>query len=100
MGDIISSKIRDDGKVVFEIVVDYDEAKQLMGHMDKIRIFSENTPAHEARMCQRGRNEATKYFLIPKHLRGNLKLRSNALCHKIDAKSKLLFIYIMDKSEI
>ena len=31
MGSIVSSKIRNDGKVVFEVVVDYDEALQLQG---------------------------------------------------------------------
>ena len=99
MGDIISSRIRDDGKVVFEVAVDYDEAKQLQGHMDKVHLFSENIACHEASMRQRGKNEATKYFLIPRALRGGLKLRSNALCQKIETKSKIIFIYILDKSE-
>lgn len=100
MGDIISSRLRDDGKVVFEVVVDYDESKQLQGHMDKIHLFSENLLGYDARMCQRGKNEATKYFLIPRQLRWNLKLKSNASCHKIDTKSKLLFVYVMDKMDI
>jgi len=100
MGDVISSKIRDDGKVIFEVAVDYDEAKQLRGHMDKIHLFSEHTAQHEANMTQRGKNEATKYFLVPRQLREDLRFRTNALCQKIETASKLIFIYCIDKENV
>ena len=39
MGTILSSRMKDDGKIVFEISVDYEESIQLQGHMDNIHIF-------------------------------------------------------------
>ncbi|HLC46807.1 MAG TPA: hypothetical protein VJI75_03625 [Candidatus Nanoarchaeia archaeon] len=100
MGDIISSRLKDDGKVIFEVILDYEEARQLHGHMDKIHLFSENLPGLEANMCQRGKNEATKYFLIPRQLRDNLRFRSSAKCHKVETRSKVIFIYIMEKHAV
>ncbi len=100
MGDIISSRIRDDGRVIFEVAIDYEEAKQLHGHMDKVHLFSEHSARYEANMTQRGKNEATKYFLVPRQLREDLKFRTNALCQKIDTASKIIFIYCIDKETI
>ena len=66
MGAILSSRMKDDGKIVFEISVDYEESIQLQGHMDNVHLFSENASDIETNISQRGKNEATKYFLIPK----------------------------------
>ena len=97
MGNIISSKIRDDGKVVFEIAVDYDEALQLKGYMDKIYVFSENIAHVKTNMAQRGKNEATTYFLIPKELRQNLKEDDSVFCQRFETASKIFFIFTVDK---
>ncbi|MBD3313937.1 hypothetical protein GF345_05840 [Candidatus Woesearchaeota archaeon] len=99
MGNIISSRIRDDRKVVFEVAVDYDEAKQLQGHMDKIHLFSLHNSQLEANLSQRGKNEATKYFLIPRQLRDELKFNGKVQCQRIESASKIMFIYMVDKSE-
>ena len=99
MGSIVSSKIRSDGKVSFEVVVDYDEALQLKGYMDHIYIFSERNSKHKTGISQRGKNEATKYFLIPKQLRQNLKFTSDVSCQRIETKTKTVFIYLVDKHE-
>ena len=100
MGDIISSRLRDDGKVVFEVAVNYDEAKQLKGHMDRIFLFSENNSQLETNLSQRGKNEATKYFLVPRQLRYNLTFNGKVQCQKIETGSKIIFIYTLDKSKI
>ena len=34
--------MKDDGKIVFEVSLDYEEATQLKGYMDNVHIFSEN----------------------------------------------------------
>ncbi len=96
-GGIIGSKLREDGKVQFEVCVDYEEAVQLRGHMDNIHIFSEEVADVKTNMSQRGKDGATKYFLVPKELRKNLKFNSEVLCNRIDTKSKVIFIYIIDK---
>jgi hypothetical protein len=101
MGEIISSKVREDGKVVFEVAVGYEEAKQLKGHLNKIHIFSEDVADIESNIAQRGKNDATKYFLIPKELRKNLKISNMPVgCQKIETNSKCIFIYVIDRSNM
>lgn len=97
MGTILSSRMKDDGKVIFEIAVDYDEAVQLGGHMDKVHIFSENMGSIETYVSQRGKNEATKYFLIPKSMRKNIDMNMKIRCQKIETKNSSIFVYISDK---
>lgn len=97
MGAILSSRMKDDGKVVFEVSLDYGEATQLKGHMDNIHVFSENVADIKANISQRGKNEATKYFLIPKELRKNLKFNAKTTCQKIESKTKTIFIYVIDQ---
>ena len=97
MGAILSSRIKDDGKVIFEISVDYEEATQLKGYMDNVNIFSENVADIKTNISQRGKNEATKYFLIPKELRKNMKFNAKTTCQKIEAKTKTIFVYVVDK---
>src|SRR3989338_2782773 len=97
MGTILSSRVKDDGKVVFEVSLDYEESLQLKGYLDNVHLFSENVSEVETVISQRGKNEATKYFLIPKELRKGLKFSSKTKCQKIDTKTKTVFIYVVDK---
>ena len=50
----------------------------------------------KANISQRGKNEATKYFLIPKELRKGLNFNAKTTCQKIETKTKTIFIYVMD----
>ena len=97
MGAILSSRMKDDGKVIFEVAVDYNESVQLKGYMDNVHVFSENVADIETNISQRGKNEATKYFLIPKELRKGLKFTAKTTCQKIETKTKTIFIYVVDK---
>ena len=73
MGTIISSRKSEDGKVIVEVAMDYEEFRQLRGNMEDIHLFAEDIKDIKANISQRGKNEATKYFLIPKELRKGLK---------------------------
>lgn len=97
MGTILSSRVKDDGKVVFEVSLDYDESVQLRGYMDNVHLFSEHVVDIKTNISQRGKNEATKYFLIPKELRKNIKYSSKTRCQKIDTKTKSIFVFIVDR---
>ncbi len=97
MGVILGSRVRDDGKVIFEVLLDQDEAIHLKGHMDNIHVFSENAAEIETNISQRGKNEATKYFLIPKTLRHGLTFDESVKCQKIDTKTRTIFVYVVDK---
>ena len=100
MGTILSTRIKDDGKVILEIAMNPEEAIQLGGHMENIHVFSENMSSSDTNIAARGKNEATKYFLIPKELRKNFKFTPNKKirCQKIETKTKKTFIYIIDRS--
>ncbi len=100
MGTIISSKMQSNGKVIFEVSLDYDEAIQLQGRMDNVHIFSDSAPFVTANISQRGRNESTKYFLIPRQLRNNLRLDGDIKCQKIETKTKVIFIYSYDRIKV
>jgi hypothetical protein len=100
MGSIIGSKVVNEGKVVFSIVMDHEEALHLKGHIDKIHMFSERNLDVKTNVSMRGSMSATKYFLIPKGMRHNIRFNSEVLCQKIETKDKLLFVYIIDKYQL
>ena len=97
MGSILSSRRLDNGKVVYEVCLDYDEMMQLKGHMDGVYLFSDNVGDFKAKVSGRGKNEATKYFLIPRQLRKDLKLKTKVACQRLETKTKFVFIYTIDK---
>lgn len=97
MGTILSSKLKGEGKVVFEILMDYEEAVQLQGRMDDVHIFSENNIDKKANISTRGKNAATKYLLIPRELRKGIQFDKEISCQKIELKDKIIFIYIVEK---
>jgi hypothetical protein len=97
MGEILSSKTTQDGKVVHEVMVDYDESLQLKGNVQKIHVFSEDVAQIRTNLSGRGKNEATKYFLIPRELRKGTEINDRVTCQKLETDSKIIFIYIVDK---
>ena len=62
MGKIISSKKQKD-KVISEIMFDYDEYLKLKGHLEDVYLVTEHIAEIQTNISQRGKNEATKYFL-------------------------------------
>lgn len=96
MGSVLSSELREDGKVLFQVLVDYEEAKQLKGLMDNVHIFSESVASIRTNISQRGKNDATKYFLIPRGLRKDIKFDSPITCQRINTKDKIIFVYVIE----
>ena len=97
MGVILSSKVTGDNKIVFTVCMEHDEALQLQGHIDNVHLYSEKTASILTNISSRGKNEATKYFLIPRELRKNLKFNGDVRCQRFDTKQKTIFIYVVDK---
>ena len=97
MGMIISSKRNGDGKVAIELLSDYDEFLQLKGHLDDVHLFTEKVAEVKTNISQRGKNEATKYFLIPRQFRKGFKFNNGTSCQRIDIKDKVIFVYVVDK---
>lgn len=100
MGEIINTKVAQDGKIELTLTLDYEEALQLKGRINNIRLFSEDTAEIKTNIAARGKNEATKYFLIPKKFRKDFDFPKEVICQRIDSKTKTIFVYVIDKLRI
>jgi guanylate kinase len=98
MGIILGTKMSGGDKVVFEVEVSYAESLRLKGHVKNIHIFSEDAAEIKTNLSQRGTNEATKYFLIPRELRDGLKFSKDVKCQKIETDTENIFIFVVDKN--
>ena len=98
MGSIIKSKVVKD-KIIFSVKVEQEEALQLRGHINDIHIFSERIADIRTNLSGRGKNSATKYFLIPRELRKDIKFpqAKQISCQKIDTKEHAIFVYLVNK---
>ena len=97
LGEILNTKKQKE-KVILQVAMNYNEAIQLNGHLTNVHLFSEETTKTETNLSQRGKNSATKYFLIPKEMRKDLKFNRKVMCQRIDNGSKTFFIYVIDKN--
>jgi len=100
MGKVLGTKVTKDSKVIFEVEMTYEESLQLKGNIKNIHLFSEDAAEIKTNLSQRGKNEATKYFLIPRDLRVNLKFNEKVKCQKLETNTKIIFIYVVDKLKI
>jgi len=100
MGTILGTKITKDNKIVFEVEMDYEESLKLKGHIKNVHIFSEDAAEIKTNLSQRGTNEATKYFLIPRELRGDLKFNEQVKCQKVETNTRIIFVFVVDKIKI
>ena len=101
MATIISSRRHDgNGKVVLEVLSEYDEFLQLKGHLDDIHLFTEKVAEIKTNISQRGKNEATKYFLIPRQFRKGFRFNNTTSCQRLDLGNKVVFVYVVDKLKI
>lgn len=100
MGMILSSK-REQDKVIVETLLSHHELTQLKGELDDVHIFSEKVADSETNIASRGKNEATKYFLIPRHLRKDLNLsgKDPVLCQRINTPEKIIFVYVANRNQ-
>ncbi|MCH7850106.1 MAG: hypothetical protein IH845_00500 [Nanoarchaeota archaeon] len=100
MGRILGTKTTKDNKIIFEVEIDYEESLKLKGHIKNIHLFSEDAANIKSNLSQRGSKEATKYFLIPRELRENLKFDEEVKCQKIETDTRTLFIFVVNKVKI
>ncbi len=100
MGTILGSKTTKDNKIIFEVEMDYEEALRLKGYIKNVHVFSEDAAEIKTNLSQRGTNEATKYFLIPRELRNNLVFNEEVKCQKIDTGTKIIFIFVVNNVKI
>ncbi|MFH1521649.1 MAG: hypothetical protein ABIF18_01695 [archaeon] len=100
MGTILGTKTTKDNKIIFEVEIDYEESLKLKGHIKNIHVFSEDATKIKASLSQRGTNEATKYFLIPRELREDLTFNEEVKCQKIETDTRKIFVFVVNKIKI
>ena len=97
MGKILLTKSMENNKIISEVELDYAEILQLKGHHENVHLFSSNVSGVDSRVSLRGKNEATKYFLIPRVLRKNLMFNTKVSVQRLDTKEKDVYVYCVDK---
>lgn len=100
MGQIIGIRATKDDKVVVELQMSYEESLKLKGHIKNVHMFSEDAAEIKTNLSQRGTNEATKYFLIPRELREDLTFNEKVKCQRIDTDTRIIFVYMVDKIKL
>lgn len=100
MGRILGTKTTKDNKVVFEVEIDYEESLKLKGHIKNVHVFSEDAADIKTSLSQRGTNEATKYFLIPRELREGLTFDEKVKCQRIETDTRTIFVFAVSKVNI
>src|SRR3990172_4045487 len=66
MGEVLGTRLSENGKVVFEVQLPYQDALQLGGQISRVYLFAEAQMQLRSRLIRRGKNEATTYLLVPK----------------------------------
>lgn len=100
MGTILGTKTLKNKKIIFEVELDYEESLKLKGHIKNVHLFSEDAAEIKTNLSQRGTNEATKYFLIPRELRENLKFNEEVKCQKIETNTRTIFIFVVNRVQV
>ncbi len=100
MGTILGTKTTKDNKIIFEVEMDYEESLKLKGNIKNVHIFSEDAAEIKANLSQRGTNEATKYFLIPRELRKNLTFNEEVKCKKVYTDTRTIFMFVVSKVKV
>ncbi|HIH23915.1 TPA: hypothetical protein HA251_02675 [Candidatus Woesearchaeota archaeon] len=98
MGSILSSRRQDAAgrRVLVELSIADQELLRLQGEINDVYLFSERVADVPSRVSLRGKNDATRYFLIPRQLRKNLAIRGKVSCQRIDSEGKTIFVYVVD----
>ena len=97
MGDILNILNKSDDKVEVTLTIDREYLKNLKGNLDKLHLFSENVLEYDSKLVSRGKDESTKYLLIPKEINYDVFARDDVNYGVIEKEDKYLFIFSVNK---
>ena len=98
MGMITSSRLLDDGNILFRVVLEQDEALALKSHVNNIHLFAADLCDREINIIKKGRKGVTVYFGIPLSLRKKGRDAFGELsCQKLEFERNSFFIYVLEK---
>jgi hypothetical protein len=97
MGEILNIINKGEDKVEVTLCLDRTYFKKLRGSLDKIHLFSEDILDFESKLVSRGKDESTKYLLIPKEINSEVFAREDVTYSVIDDSDKLFLIFAVNK---
>ncbi len=97
MGEILNILNKSDDKVEVTLSMDREYFKKLRGNLDKIHLFSEHVLENESKLVSRGKDDSTKYLLIPKEINAEVFAREDVNYSVIEEDDKYLFIFSVNK---
>ena len=101
MGDILSMRRLENGKVIYKIKVSKSEALSLKGTNQNIFLLSKCDCLHKAKILTRGRNYSTYYFEIPFDLRVRKgKCKKGITYTYYDSSDCYFYVYMIDKDRL
>lgn len=97
MASVIESKQK--GNHLFVVLkLDMEEAISFSkGMLSRIHLIPEDSHFVKSAVYEKGKKGNTKYFLVPKELRKDVKMQKKISCVKLDATDKIIWAFFMDK---
>jgi len=95
MASIVGTK-REKDHFILKLKLSFTELDKLKGKVDRIHLLSEDNITTESSLYQRGKKGCTKYFLIPKCLRKNVKFNHMVSCSKLNHIDKTIWVFLTD----
>jgi hypothetical protein len=96
MGKVINVTTERD-KIVLKLEITSKEYSYLKGELEEVNIFADRNLEIETRLVKRGKHDSTKYFLVPKAFKEDLKKSNSIMCNRIEKKTKTLYIFDVEK---
>ena len=91
------TKQDENNTIILEMRVSQEEFRQLRGELNDIYLFTDRVANVPSKVSLRGRNEATRYFLIPRQLRKEIAVHGKVSCQRIENSGKSIFVYVLDR---
>lgn len=101
MGQVLRTKTSLDGKIIFYIELNGEEARSLKNHSKRVYLFSENLCNHDAAIIERGAKMGAKYVSIPLSLKSRKKTKFSEVAYqKIKSGSRVFYIAVAKKDPL
>ena len=97
MGEILNIVNKVEDKIEVTLSLDRSYFKKLKGSLDKIHLFSEDVLDFDSKLVSRGKDESTKYLLIPKEINSEIFAREDVTYSVIEEPDKLFLIFAVNK---
>lgn len=99
MGKIRSTRRLKNDNVLVELECSQEEMFTLKGVYEDLFLFSENLIVGDTFIRGKGKNNSSKYFLIPLAFKNAFDNAQKVKYQVIEEKNKLLFVFFTDRRD-